>query len=199
MGLGSLVKSVWPQADVAEAATFANAVAVLKEKPNTAFVTLAMNLPDCEGLTGLAQLRSEFPEIPVIMLAARADEESVSRATAFGAAAYMSKTCRRADIIGVLKSVVSGRPCVAPFLRSNDNAGEVMAVAALSRAQFRILIGIQRGLRNKEIAFEMGVAEKTVKAYTTTLFRRLGVTNRAQALLLARRALADVPALAANH
>lgn len=191
LGMREAIKTAWPQAAFTEAATFADAYAVLKDDSGITLVMLDACLPDCDGYIGLFQLRNEFPGIPVVLVSNRADSAAIGRATELGAAGIVLKSSSCLDIVQALGAIVRGQKWMSPPVPLNDNGGEIGAVATLSPAQFRILIGLQRGLRNKQIAFEMGVTEKTVKAYTTTMYRKLGVNSRTQALILARKAFAE--------
>jgi len=190
MGMREAIRMACPQAVVTEAATFADAYAVLKGDCGTTLVMLDSSLPDCDGFIGLFQLCNEFPTIPVVLVADRADDASTERATEFGAAGIVLKSSSCMDIVNALTAIIRGKKWTSPPVALNDNDGEIGAMASLSPAQFRILAGLQRGLRNKQIAYEMGVTEKTVKAYTTTMYRKLGVSSRTQALILARKTFA---------
>ncbi len=191
LGMREVIKTACPQAAFIEAGTFADAYAVLKGDSGITLIMLDAGLPDCDGFIGLFQLRNEFPAIPVVLVSDRSDDVSIGRASQLGAAGFLLKTSSCPDIVKALAAIVRGKKWMSPPLPLNDNGGEIEAVATLSPAQFRILIGLQRGLRNKQIAFEMGVTEKTVKAYTTTMYRKLGVSSRTQALILARKAFAE--------
>ena len=190
MGMREAIRMACPQAIVTEATSFADAYAVLKGDCGTTLVVLDASLPDCDGLTGLFQLRNEFPAIPVVLVSDCSDDFLAGRAAEFGVAGIVLKSSSCGEIVDALAAIVRGKKWFSPPVPLNDNDGEIGAMASLSPAQFRILAGLQRGLRNKQIAYEMGVTEKTVKAYTTTMYRKLGVSSRTQALILARKAFA---------
>ena len=191
LGMREAIRTACPQAAFTEAGTFADAYAVLKGDRGITLVMLDASLPDCDGFIGLFQLRNEFPDVPVVLVSDQSDDISLDRATEFGAAGFVLKSSSCLDIVKALGAFVRGKKWMSPPVPVNDVSGEVGAIASLSPAQFRILFGLQRGLRNKQIAFEMGVTEKTVKAYTTTMYRKLGVSSRTQALILARKAFAE--------
>jgi len=190
VGMREIMRSAYPEASFREAANFAEAHAALKGDGLISLVVMDLCLPDCDGFFGLVRVRNEFPDVPVILVSDKINEAAICRATEFGALGLMSKQSSVPDIVKVLGDIVRGNGWISPPLPINDNGGDVGAIASLSPAQFRILVGLQKGLRNKQIAFEMGVTEKTVKAYTTTMYRKLGVSSRTQALLLARKAFA---------
>jgi DNA-binding NarL/FixJ family response regulator len=185
-GLRKIVKSARPVLKPVAAETLANASDFLRKKCRTALVCLDMNVPDCAGLTGLSLLRSEFPQIPVVVVSPYADSFSIGNAMALGAAGYIPESTPYAEIERGLQKILAGHrwfPSLSPQDLVHDRD---RLMASLSPAHRRILMGFLRGLRNKEIAFEMGLSEKTIKHYITVMFRRLGVSSRAQALILAR-------------
>jgi DNA-binding NarL/FixJ family response regulator len=189
LGLSELVKAAQSTFTVAEAETFAHARMLLRESRDIALIMLDIKVPDCGGFVGLFQLRCEFPEIPVIVLSSSADAELVSRAVSFGAAGYISKSAPRDAIAQTLKRTLSGEAWTpAPIIAGAEQGNPI---ATLSPALLRVLSGLKRGLRNKQIAFELGLAERTVKAYTNTLYRKLGVNSRTQALIMLQEVVSD--------
>ena len=186
-GLRKIVKSARPVLKPVAAETLAHASDFLRKKCRTVLVCLDINVPDCAGLTGLSLLRSEFPQIPVVVVSPCADSFSIGNAMALGAAGYIPESTPYAEIERGLQQILDGHrwfPSLSPQEDRVHDRDRLMA--SLSPAHRRILMGFLRGLRNKEIAFEMGLSEKTIKHYITVMFRRLGVSSRAQALILAR-------------
>jgi DNA-binding NarL/FixJ family response regulator len=181
LGLHQLIKTAQPDLDVLETDSFATARTLLRTTPDIALVMLDIKVHDCGGFVGLFQLRNEFPKIPIIVVSTSVDTESVSRAVASGAAGYISKSAPCEVIERTLKSSLSKDWSQVPIIASEQ---QVNPIAALSPAQLRVLRGLKRGLRNKQIAFELGLTERTVKAYMSLLYRKLGVSSRTQALLL---------------
>jgi DNA-binding NarL/FixJ family response regulator len=182
LGLRELVKAARPDLAVVEDETFSGARSHLKGESNFVLIMIDMKVRDFGGFVGLFQLRTEFPNVPVIVFSTSTYSESVSRAVAFGAAGYISKSAPCDQIARTLKASLSGKDFGTVPIIANEN--QINPIAALSPAQLRVLKGLKKGLRNKEIAFELGLTEKTVKAYMSTLYRKLGVSTRTQALLL---------------
>ena len=188
LGLRSLVRAAQPALKVSEAETFALGRAVLREQGDIALVILDIDVPGGGGFLGLVQLRSEFPDIPVIMLSGAPQAGQESRAIVFGAAGLIRKSSPCDAILQSLKTALSGEPEPAPIISGADEANPI---TSLSPALVRVLMGVKRGLRNKEIAFELGLSEKTIKAYLGSLYRKLGVRNRTQAVILVQQVLAE--------
>lgn len=189
--LRAVIKSAHPHLGVCEAESLAGACVLLAASNDICLALLDMKMSDCEGFSGLLRLQGEFPQVPVVIVSSSCDAATISRAMAFGAAGFIPKSASRADITQALNTILSGEVWAPLSVPGGPVPPLVKSIASLSPAQLRILMGLQRGLRNKEIAFEMGVTEKTVKAYVTTMFRKLNVTNRTQALIVAQTLLAE--------
>ena len=192
LGLREVIKSAQPELSVIECETLLGARAILREKQNVALVILEIKVHDCGGFFGLFELRREFPSIPVVICSSSVDSESVSRAVAFGAAGYISKSAPCDVIARMLKTSLVGNWTTGPII-ANEN--QVNPIAALTPAQVRVLKGLKRGLDNKHIASELGLSEKTIKAYMSVLYRKLGLASRADAIILLQKVALDFPAV----
>jgi DNA-binding NarL/FixJ family response regulator len=189
LGLREVIKAVEPRMAVVEADTFIKAHAVLRTRSDIALIMLDVRVPDCGGLIGLSQLRNEYPDIPVIMLSSDPKTDLAGRVAASGAAGIIQKSASCKAMRDSLRSVLSGRVGPTPVISNAETFSSPLD--SLSPALLRVLMGVKRGLRNKEIAFELGLSEKTIKAYLGILYRKLGVTNRTQAVILLQEVLAE--------
>jgi len=187
LGLCSLVRAAQPLLNISEAENFALGRAALRERRDISLVMLDLEVPDGGGFFGLSQLRKEF-SVPVILLSSDNRTEDVGRAIASGALAFIHKSSPCEAILRALKTVLSGQAGPVPIISTAD---DINPIASLSPALVRVLMGVKRGLRNKEIAFELGLSEKTIKAYLNTLYRKLGVSNRTQAVILTQDMLTE--------
>ena len=172
-----------PGAALAECASLAAAQSALREAPAD-LVLLDLKMPDCDGFVGLLALRAEFPAAPVVIVSASEDAETIRRAMALGAAGFIPKSTPLAEMVEALILILEGHAWVPHHVDVPASAEHNFS--ALTPAQLRILIGLQRGCLNKQIAFEMGVTEATIKAHLTAIFRKLGVHNRTQAVIVAQ-------------
>lgn len=182
LGLQQLIKDAHADTRISEAGSFAQARQILNSISDLVLILLDIRVSDCGGFVGLFQLRKEFQEIPIVLCADSSDAETISRAVAFGADGYILKSSSCETVSKVLQAMLTGRSLFPIPIAADRN--QANPIGALSPAQLRVLKGLNKGLRNKEIAFELGLTEKTVKAYMSTLYRKLGVSNRAQALIL---------------
>ena len=157
-------------------------------------VVLDPNLPDVDGLDGLIRLRAAVGEVPVVVVSSLADNRVIGAALAAGAAGFVPKHARREVFRAAFDAVRDGRiylpegyvPAVVSPASGQENA--MARLALLTKAQANILQLVCAGRLNKQIAFEMGIAETTVKAHVTAIMRKLGVQSRTQAVLIAKQA-----------
>ncbi len=142
-------------------------------------VLLDLNLPDSAGIGGLLAIKAHYPQLEVAIVSAIDDPETVATAQACGAAGFISKAAGIEQLSAAVLALIGGEtwfPDVDPEEARNG----------LTHTQARILDGVHRGLMNKQIAYELGLSEATVKYHLTGLFRKMGVQTRAQLLALAR-------------
>lgn len=189
--LRATINRIRPDLEIDEA----DSLAATKEKLNGsafALVLLDLKLSDCEGFLGLLTLRNEYPKIPVAIVSATEGSHAVSNAIAYGASGYIPKSARPAELAEALEAIFAGDVWTPKGVVGIEPSREASLVASLSPAQARILAGVMRGRLNKQIAFELGVTEATVRAHMTAIFRKLGVVSRTQAVILAQSASLDV-------
>ena len=182
-----------PDATILEAGTIADAVASLRAAARLDLVLLDLRIPDADGYSGIATIHVEAPTVPIIVVSAVNAAEAAGHAVRYGAAGYLSKTADLATISTTILDALAGKRMAVP--RHRDDSVDDMArqIATLTPAQLKVLIAVLGGKLNKQIAFDLGVSEATVKAHMTVVFRKLGVHNRTQAVI-AGRALGLVPA-----
>lgn len=178
------VCKVWPDHDIIEVSDAATALARLQD---TSFelLTLDLHMQDSSGLGVLMELRKRFPAVPVVVISASEDGRVVASARELGASGFIPKTASLEDMSAALAQVAGGE-LVFPDIAAESPSDAATRLASLTPAQTRILRFLAEGLLNKQIAYEMDISEATVKAHITAIFRRLGVTNRTQAVLVAK-------------
>ncbi|HXT35880.1 MAG TPA: response regulator transcription factor [Chloroflexota bacterium] len=173
---------------VGEAGTVAEAVeAGIRLRPDV--IVMDVRLPDGTGIEACREIRSECPDVRVLMLTSYADDEAVYAAIVAGAAGYLLKQTRGREVVSAIEAVARGESLLDPAVTSTvlarmrdlaagkhpDKLGE------LSEQERRILGLIAEGKTNREIAATVYLAEKTVKNYVSTILSKLGMERRAQA------------------
>ncbi len=172
-------------------------LAALAAHPNVDLVLLDLKMPgekgaaSLSGLTGLMYLRSQHPEIPVVIVSASDNPGMIRRCANLGAAGFISKSLPVDKIRLAVKTVLEGGVWFSDeFNRdgANDEIGDLAArLATLTPQQVRVLSMLGQGLLNKQIAYELNVSEATVKAHVSAILQKLGVDSRTQAVIAANR------------
>lgn len=193
--LRTAVSRVCPDFLIEEVDSLEGARLAIGKADDVELVLLDLKLPDSEGLVGLLTLRAEFPQVPVVVVSATEDIVTISNVVAAGAQGFIPKSASLAEISDGLQAVLEGDVWTPKGVALVAPSRGVEALATLSPAQARIMAYLRRGLLNKQIAYELGVTEATVKAHMTGAFKKLGVINRTQALLVLAQAS---PALAVS-
>ena len=185
VGLQTLLQSAPGITLCGVAATAAEALVVCqREQPDV--VLLDIRLPDGNGIEVCRQLLATGEHIRVLFLTSCAEPGTVDEAIHAGAHGYLLKEVNTSALIQGIRDVAEGRSILDPQITArvmellkNDRTKPL--VAALSPQEQRVLALIADGRTNKEVANEMGLAEKTVKNYLSTIFEKLHVTRRSQA------------------
>lgn len=160
-------------------------------------VLLDLNMPRTEGFVGLFLLHAHHPTLPVAIVSAKQDAETIRRAITFGASGYIPKSLSLPEMAEAIRCILEGEiwtPSRSRGATAPDPDAEMSArLALLSSQQLRILTKIIEGKLNKQIAGEMDIAEQTVKVHVSTILRKLGVVSRTQAAVLCERLLSNSP------
>jgi len=184
--LRQAVAQAFPGVDVLEAARYDQLHASLKSAMPE-LVLLDLHMPGMSGFIGLMMLRSEHPGIPVIVVSAAEDPATIQRAIDYGASGFVPKSAPLPQVAEAIRAVLAGELWLPDSVSAADGPDAAMAQRAvnLTPQQLRVLLGMAEGKLNKQIAFEMAIAEQTVKDHVTLILRKLGASNRTQAVLVA--------------
>ncbi len=194
--LASAVGRIVGTEDVRSANCLSEGMRLLNARYLPDLILLDLNLPDVAGLNGFLKIKGKNPDVPVIVISASTSEKTIQALLGAGAAGFIPKDLPKATFSEAVRAVCDGKIYAPPGIRrtcappeENRDAQEVhQRIEGLSPQQSRILNLICKGKANKQIAFELSLAEATVKAHITALLRRLGVRNRTQAALLVKEA-----------
>lgn len=178
-------------ATLLQAQTMAQIWPLLRQHPDTHFIFLDLKMPGSEGFTGLTALRTEYPDVPVVMVSAEEDPVIIKQALALGAAAYIPKSAPLELLSEAINSVSKGDTWLPPEMADDVQNARVLIdndfaqrLEQLTPQQFRVLKMIADGLLNKQIAYEMNVQETTIKQHVSAILRKLNVNNRTLAGIL---------------
>jgi DNA-binding NarL/FixJ family response regulator len=172
------------------------ALARLDRGPVPDVVVLDLNLPDVTGLEGLIRIRAAVGGVPVVVVSSLADNRVIGAALRAGAAGFIPKHSRREVFRAAFDAIRGGAffvpdgfvPQADPQAPATQQEDAIARLALLTRQQAKILALVCEGRLNKQIAYDLAIAETTVKAHVTAIMRKLGVQSRTQAVLIAREA-----------
>lgn len=143
-------------------------------------------------------MRARYPSLPVIVVSGNEEPGVMRRAVAHGASGYIPKSSSLDDMATAIQRVLDGEvwlPASAvsaqPTHLAPDEADIAKRLRDLTPQQFRVLMMLADGLLNKQIAYELGVSEATIKAHMTAILKKLGASNRTQAVVAAARLQLD--------
>jgi two-component system response regulator DevR len=156
---------------------------------------LDVRLESGDGISACREIRSRYPRTACLMLTSFSDDEALFQAIMAGAAGYVLKQIRSADLVVAIRRVAAGEQLLDPTLTSKVLARlrggpeEDALIARLSSQERQVLTLLVEGLTNRQIAERMYLAEKTVKNYVTSLLAKMGMSSRTEAAVYGARHL----------
>ena len=182
-----------------EAATVGEVMRIAESEDELDVLLLDLYMPGAHGLSQLVALRSKLPSTPIIVLSSISDPETVQQCITCGAAGFVPKSSSKELIAFALKTVFDGGVYIPESAGPNAEVAPLQPVVRrhtedqdtgpLTGRQVAVLELVASGKSNKQIAWELSISETTVKAHMTAILRKLGVTSRAQAIVLFQRQL----------
>lgn len=172
-----------PDAELHRVSSLAEADRLLDQGQDFDFVLTDLLLPDSDGLHSLLHFRQRLPNARVAVATGSKDAGAVARARSLGAVGFVPKATAMSGIYLAIRQLVAGEEVfpTEDFANPDDPAVRLLH---LTRSQLRMVLAAARGQLNKQIAFDHGLTEATVKAHLAAAFKKLGVNNRVQAGLL---------------
>ena len=175
---------------VTESSDLETTLAAIELDPELDILLLDLHMPGSQDLFGLVTVREKFPAVPVVVISARDDVETISRSIGHGASAYIPKSAAPKTIFEAIQRVTEGEKWVPEEARNrlrridDEEMSLAAKIASLTPQQYKVLCFLREGWLNKQIGYEIGVTEATIKAHMTAIFRKLGVSNRTQAVIV---------------
>ena len=150
-------------------------------------------MPGSGDLYGLIRIREDYPDLPIAVVSGTEDIQIVSKVMSYGTLGFIPKSLSSAEIAASIEDILEGETWLPESMvdkveQVTEQAAELaQQVASLTPQQYKVLSYLHEGLLNKQIAYELNISEATVKAHITAIFRKLGVYNRTQAVLIASK------------
>ena len=189
--LREAVNGLFDRVDVAEAGTFEEVVERLERGGGDMdLILLDLRMPGARGFSGLMYLRAQYPSLPIAIVSANDDPAVIRRCMEFGAAGFLPKTLGVEALRQAIAHVLQGQLWTPPDVDLSagsdaESAAMIRRLSTLTPQQVRVLMMLSGGLLNKQIAYELGVSEATVKAHVSAILQKLGVESRTQAVIAA--------------
>jgi len=185
----ALIKSKIDSQHIQSSSNLADGISALKTE-NYSLILLDLNLSDSQGFEGLSKIRAVNQAIPIVIVSATETKQAYTIANSLGASGYIPKSSPLVEITKSIEKVLAGDKAFPDISMDTQDEKHLAAekLGSLTPAQHRVMSCLSDGLLNKQIAYEMGISEATVKAHMTAIFRKLGANNRTQALLVFRDA-----------
>ena len=196
--IARVIDDGFPGSTLLEASDLDAALAVAGRHDDLDLVLLDLNMPGMQGLGGLVRLRNLFPTLPAVIVSAEEEKRVILQTITYGAVGFITKSTPRKQMIQALEQVLAGSIYLpADIIRAGSGAGEESTaarrepedlsdvLATLTRKQLQVFERMSRGDSNKVSAYQLNIAESTVKAHVSAILRKLGATNRVQAILSA--------------
>ncbi len=193
-GLSLNLERIDPQAVVFQAGSFSQALKILDDEKKLDLIIIDLDMPDMQWEEGLAELRKKSNGARYVVISATEDSRSIRKSLEQGISGYIPKRSDTKVLSGALKLILDGGTYFPPSVfetgSSSANSaqnGDKPKNKMLTNRQSEVLGLVAQGLSNKQIAYNMGVSEATVKLHINALLRSLGVTNRTQAVVTAQK------------
>lgn len=177
---------------VEEAGSFDELTRKLEKDSDVDLILLDLSMPGISGFSGLIYLRSQFPGVPVVVVSASDDAETIRRSMDFGASGFIPKRFGVETLREAVVKILAGDvwvPADVDLLAAADPEATRLRdrLVTLTPQQMRVLMMLSEGLLNKQIAFELGVSEATIKAHVSAILQKLNVESRTQAVIAAAK------------
>ena len=178
---------------VAEASDGAEALQ-LCAKLNPDVVLMDLRMPGMDGLTAIEKLHESQPEIAVVILTTFNEDEMMFRGLKAGARGYLLKDTSRTALFDTIRAAARGETLLKPEIMArvlalagdpSTPANESASFGDLTKREYEVLQAVASGQRSKEVAADLGITERTVKAHLASIYAKLGVDSRASAVAVA--------------
>ena len=192
-GLSLRLKQINPNILILQAASLAEMQRILSENTDTDIILLDIDLADLSAAEIIGKIKSLTPDTKIVAISASEEIRNIKKILSFGVKGYIPKRSDSNILSGALKLILDGGTYLPPVLLENnintndENKNIPFLKKNLTNRQSQVLDLIAQGKSNKQIAYDMGVSEATVKLHINALLRSLKVNNRTQAVITAQK------------
>jgi two-component system, NarL family, response regulator YdfI len=165
----------------------------LVKKLNPQVILMDLQMPRMDGITAIEHLRKDYPDLAIVILTTYNEDDLMIRGLQSGARGYLLKDSSRENLIDAIQAAAKGETLLKPEILSRVLSKRVSSPkesisqteSILTERELEVLQSASRGERNKEIAYKLGITERTVKAHLASIYQKFGVDSRAAAVAVA--------------
>ena len=189
--LRSTIAPIFSKVEVLETESLKELRTILQAN-DPQLLLLDLRMPDSQGLAGLMMIKGTYPALPIIIVSASEEPEIVRAAIQAGASGYIYKSYSLKQIHDAVVIVNGGGVYVPDNINQDlvdaelSDLNTISKISSLTPAQLRVFLLMTQGMMNKQIAAEMEISEATVKAHITSIYKKLGVRTRTQAVMVSK-------------
>ncbi|MFP5409880.1 MAG: response regulator [Gammaproteobacteria bacterium] len=196
-GVRHVLSQLEPAVEIVDAYDYPSLFAQTAQHVDLDLALVDLNMPGFVGMRGIAQYRSQFPDIPLVVLSASESPRDIRSALEAGALGYIPKSAPAPVMLAALRQVLAGDLYVPDCLGDGESASQpappidtdALLALGLTARQIDVARLLAQGHTNKTIGHLLSMSESTVKVHNTEIFKVLGVSNRTEAVLEIQRLL----------
>ena len=194
-GLSVHLERIDPQAVIFQAGNFSQALKIADDEKKLDLVIMDLDMPDMNWEEAIKDIKEKSSDARFVIMSASEDNRNIRKSLEYGVCGYIPKRSETKVVTGALKLIMDGGTYLPPsVLEQNSSASGLSKNTVpsgtgkkLTNRQSQVLELVAQGMSNKQIAYEMGVSEATVKLHINALLRAVGATNRTQAVIIAQK------------
>lgn len=190
-GLALRLEQIAPSAVILQASNYAQIFKIIKTDADISIIILDIEMQDMPWMDALQEMHKTLPKAAIVVVSASEDGRTIRSVMSTGVKGYIPKRSDVKVFDNALKLILDGGTYVPPVLISNPPINNLSTkstgLKTLTNRQSQVLDLIAQGKSNKQIAYDMGVSESTVKLHINALLRSLHVSNRTQAVVTAQK------------
>lgn len=193
-GLSIHLEQIDPHAVIFQAANFSQAIKIIDDEKKLDLIIVDLDMPDMNWEDALKTLKEKAENARFVIISASEDARSIRKSMEYGISGYIPKRSDTKVLTGALKLILDGGTYLPPAILDHGAAHNNLGAAGsrgknktLTNRQTQVLELVAQGMSNKQIAYEIGVSEATVKLHINALLRAVGATNRTQAVITAQK------------
>lgn len=190
-GLSMHLEKISPQAVITQTGNFSQALKAVQSVPDMDLIIIDLDMPDMKWEEGLSKLKELSPRSRIVVISASDNSRNIKKALETGISGYIPKRSETKILTSALKLILDGGSYLPPSVLEHNSPTMQDSRRAngktLTARQAEVLGYVAQGLSNKQIAYNMGVSEATVKLHINALLRAVGATNRTQAVIIAQK------------